>query len=110
MNDTKNVSIALLTITAVLLGLLVMGTMRGNKAYAAAAAVGGRYVMINGQNGTYTDLIYVIDVIDQTINVYAYNRKTHLLDPADQVDLRKAFRTGARGIQPRGRKSPRRGY
>ena len=91
MTDTKNVSIALLTITAVLLGLVLMGTIGENKAYAGAAASAGRYVMINGQNGTYTDLIYVIDVYDQTINVYAYNRKTNRIAPADQVDLRKAF-------------------
>lgn len=91
--DTKNVTIALLTITAVMLGLLVMGTVRENQAYAASPAAAGRYIMITSQFSQYTDLLYIIDVLDQNINVYAYNQQTRRLEPVDQVDLRKAFRT-----------------
>ncbi len=98
--NTKNVTIALLTISAVLLGLVFVGSMNDNQAYAEAAAVGGRYLMINAENGSFTDMIFVIDIFDQTINVYIYNRQTHRLEPADQVDLRKAFRASAAGRIP----------
>ena len=89
-------TIALLTITAVLLGLVLIGSIGENQAYAGAAALGGRYMMVNGEHGTYMDFIYVIDVFDQTLNVYVYNYKTQKLELADQVDLAKAFRTPTR--------------
>ncbi len=103
--NTKNVSIALLTITAVVLGLLLAGIVRENQAYAASPAAGGRYIMITAQYSAYVDLLCVIEVLDQKINVYAYNQKTRGIDPVDQTDLRKAFRT-----VPQSKRKPRRGY
>ena len=93
MKNPQNITIALLAVTAVIMGtMLLSGYMTSpNAAYADTPVKQGDYVMGTGGYTPSTDLLYVIDIASRRLNVYYANINTNALDPIDRVDLDKAF-------------------
>ena len=93
MKNPQNITIALLAVTAVIMGsMLLSGYMASpNAAYADTPIKQGDYILGTGGYTTATDLLYVIDIAARRLNVYYANINTNALDAVDWVDLNKAF-------------------
>jgi len=92
MKNSQNMTIVLLTITAVLLSVMLYQSYSDRTAYAEPSVKQGDYVMGTGAWSASTDLLYVIDVASRQLNVYFANQNTSSLDLINSVDLEKAFR------------------
>lgn len=97
MNNTQNVTICLLAITAAVLGAILWTTNSDNAAYAGMTSEkGGDYILGAGAWSKSTDLIYTIDIAARQLNVYYANPNANggagSVDVIQQMDLEKAFR------------------
>ena len=90
MKDTKNLTIALLCVSATVLATALALLP---SAHADAPVRGGEYIMITGAYSGKTDLLYVIDVAVQKVNTYVFNPQTNELLLRDQFNLRPVFAT-----------------
>ncbi|UCG16893.1 MAG: hypothetical protein JSV19_02430 [Phycisphaerales bacterium] len=87
--DSKNLTIGILSTTAVILlvGLIVIHS-RPQPVYASGVGVqAGDYVMGVGRFDERTEMLYVIDSTVNGMNVYLYDFKSGVLGISDQVDL-----------------------
>lgn len=93
MRDPKNLTIALLCVSATLLAtVLVLLGAAGQPAYADTPVRGGDYIMITGAYSDSTDLLYVLDVATQRINTYVFNPQNNDLILRHQFNLTPVFR------------------
>jgi len=119
MNDAKNITIAMLTLSAVVLSFLLVATIQTNsQAQASSSARFGDYIMSPGLKlDTGLDLVsdpgeaahgdihmqrrapqgsddlFVIDVLAKRLNVYYTDDNRGRLDILDSVDLPQYFQT-----------------
>ncbi len=73
MKDNRNFTIVVLTVTAMILTALLVGTYVGssNEAYASSASVKGfTYVLGSGEWTDVNDVVYVIDVSTRRMGAY----------------------------------------
>ena len=92
MNDTKNVTIAALCVSATILAtVLILMQSSGGPALAATPAAAGEYVMLTGKITRDRELLYVVDLRAQKINAYEFDRRDNVIERKDQLDLKKAF-------------------
>ena len=96
MKDPKNLTIAMLCVSATILVtalVLVPGT---NQARADTPVRGGDYIMVTGSYSGTIDLLYIVDRSQQMLNAYVLNLHRGDLVPKSQVNLKLAFqRAGA---------------
>jgi len=97
MKDMQNVTIVLLLITAVILAVVLIATYQTEPAYADTPTRGGDYILGTGAWSKSRDLVYVIDRATRTINVYAANINTNVIDLVDQQNLERVFRLAETG-------------
>jgi hypothetical protein len=95
MKTTENNFIAILLITAAVLGVLVLGSWQSRTAEAATIdrTMTGDYIMATGSISESTSLLYVIDVSRQRLVVYGTDpssRQVQIVD--DRIDLGRIFR------------------
>ena len=91
MNETRNITIAVLSISAVILAVVLAFAWNTDRSYADASVAAGDYVMFTGQVTAANDLLYVIDRTTFTVNTYEFNSGDGTLRLLDQVDLGKEF-------------------
>ncbi len=95
--DSKNMIIAVLSVTAVVLlctMVLLHGDWRGRDAsvvWADTGDRGGDYILVTGAFGDNDEALYALDGSNDRLNVYQYdpNRKGIVL--YDSVDLNNYF-------------------
>jgi hypothetical protein len=94
MNQTENITIVLLLVSAAVLGaMLVVFHHTGEApAQAAASSRGGEYIMTAGAYSSARDLLYVVDITAQKLNTYTVNINTGAVERVDGTDLTKIFR------------------
>ncbi len=93
MKDSKDITILLLTITAVILGAMLISSLNlQNTAYAGNTPVKqGDYILqVNMISGS-TDLLVITDIATRRMNVYEPNLSNRSIDLLDQVNLEQAF-------------------
>ncbi len=93
MKDSKDITILLLTITAVILGAMLISSLNLQPtAYAGNTSVKqGDYIMqVNKISGS-TDLLVITDIATRRMNVYQPNLSNRSIDLVDQVNLEQAF-------------------
>jgi len=97
MNDSKNITIGLLCVSAAILTtVLILGG--GDQAQGDGVSVsGGEYIMFSGQVTAGTDMLYVVDLTVKKMNAYHFNPMQNVIEMKDQVDLTKVFREPAAG-------------
>ena len=92
MKDATNVTIAVLLVTATLLGVAVWLTGGSNSAVAAQAqSVGSSYILGVGEISSSQDMLYVIDTHTEQLNVYMPSnarRGNEIVLIAGPLDLR----------------------
>jgi hypothetical protein len=97
MKDTQNIAIVLLVISAAILTVLLVGALpeTSRPAFAEASVKQGDYVMVTGQIAGSYDALYVVDIVEQQLNVYWINPESERMEILDTADLERAFRGGA---------------
>lgn len=99
MNDSKNLAIGVLSITATILlvGVILSGLVTTEPAYARGQSDrGGDYIMLTGQFSDSSELIYVTDAAAQRMNLYSYETSTRQFVLWDSIDLKSTFAPGKR--------------
>ena len=92
MNNTQNITLILLSVTAAVLAAMLIGALNSRDAYAGDTADSkGDYVAVPMMWSKNLDLLVVSDVSTRKIIVYAYNQNTKSMDIADTVDLSRVF-------------------
>lgn len=94
MNDSRNLAIGVLSITAtVLLVAVILSTLiTGNEAKAIGQIDrGGDYIVVTGQYTENTELVYVTDAAAQRLNLYCYDTTIRQFVIWDSIDLRTVF-------------------
>ena len=90
-NNSQNIAIIMLTVSALILGAMVLCTVTTEKADAASTSITyGYYTIGTGLGSTNIDLIYIINNQTNVLNVYG---PTHLAkwDILCTVDIKVAF-------------------
>ncbi len=98
MNNTANLKIGVLSITATILlvGLLLSLSWHDNQAHAIGQIDrGGDYLMMTGQFTENSELIYITDAAALRMNSYSWEPPTNELKFWDSIDLSQ-FRGGKR--------------
>ena len=92
MKDSKNVTIALLCVSAAILATVLVLTQVSTPARAEGPVKGGDYIMVTGAYNKNEDLVYIVDIAQQKMNVYHLVIRDRALKLRDQVNLKLAFR------------------
>jgi hypothetical protein len=100
--DARNLTIAVLTVTAAVLtvGLLLVQMLGPQQALAYGQMDrAGDYVVATGQLQNNTEVVYITDGGLGRLNVYLFNRNTRQIDLLDRFDLTAQFQRPARPAQ-----------
>ena len=93
--DSKNLAIALLTVTAAILsvGLTLAIILAPSQTLAASQMDrSGDYVVATGQLQRTTEVVYITDAAIGRLNVYLYDRNRRQIDLLDGFDLTTQLR------------------
>jgi hypothetical protein len=89
-SNAKNISIGVLTITAVILlvGIILVGSTATKPAYAGnVSSYGGDFTVTIGRVTRDAELIYLVDNTTERLLVYGLNRKTGKSAILDKSEL-----------------------
>ena len=91
--DSKNMIITVLSVTAVALfcTLVLMNSSNNSIAWADTVDRGGDYVLITGGFSDNDEALYVVDGLQDRLNVYQYDNNRNSIRLFDQKDLRTYF-------------------
>lgn len=91
MNDNKNLTIGVLTITAtILLAALIITTSLPQPAMALGQLDrGGDYIMVTSQFTENSEVVFVTDAAAKRMIMYSYEPTTRTLTLWDAIDLGK---------------------
>ena len=85
MRDNRNLVIAVLSITAV---VLLVGILVSDRALAIGQLDrGGDYIMLTGQFSNSSELLYITDAAARRLNVYGYNTTNRQFVIWDSINL-----------------------
>jgi len=93
--DSKNLAIALLTVTAAILSVgLTLAIILAPAQTLAASQMdrAGDYVVTTGQLQRSTEVVYITDAAMGRLNVYLYDRNRRQIDLLDGLDLTTRLR------------------
>lgn len=91
MNNNTNTILVLLTITAAILGAILIGSYTAGPAYADVSVKQGDYIMGIVGWKTETQLVYVIDMNVNKMNTYMLNKRSGSVALGETIDLSKIF-------------------
>lgn len=97
MTQPKNISIAVLCVSAVILGTILVLTQLTTPASANTPSIGANYIMFTAKVTINDDALYIIHPATGQMNVYAYNLASDKIDPVDKVKLDQQFKNAAGG-------------
>ncbi len=94
MQDNRNLTIGVLTITAVILlvGILLASNSTSHQAMAIGQIDrGGDYIIVTGQFTLNTELVYVVDAATRRMCAYSYDTTRRRIALWNQQDLKRIF-------------------
>lgn len=92
MRDNLNLSIGILSVTAVILLSAFLLSTAGGRGQALAIGQsdrGGDYVVATGQFTQSSELVYVLDAAVRRLNIYSYDKTRRQLMFWESLDLQK---------------------
>lgn len=91
--DSKNMAIAALSVTAVALlcTLVLVHTSDRSIAWADTVDRGGDYVLVTGGFSGTDEALYVVDGLNDRLNVYQYDQNRNRILLFDRKDLETYF-------------------
>ncbi|HNQ21961.1 MAG TPA: hypothetical protein PKK06_02595 [Phycisphaerae bacterium] len=89
--DSRNITIGVLTITAVILlvGVLTLNVRPEPALAAGMAAQGGDYVLTVGRVTTNDELLYAIDSSANKLVVYRFDGNRRQIEPVQTINLKE---------------------
>lgn len=97
MKDPKNLTIAMLCVSATILVTALVLLPGTNQALADTPASRGDYIMVTGSYSKSIDLLYIVDRSQQQLIAYVLNLHRGDVIPRSQVNLKLAFQRGRAG-------------
>ena len=96
MNDNRNLTIGVLSITAVILFVAVVITTSMPQPAMAFGQLdrGGDYIMVTSQFTENSEVVFVTDAAARRMIMYSYEPTTRTLTLWDAIDLGKALGGG----------------
>ena len=93
MKNTQNITISLLTLSAVILTAMLIGIYcnTSDQADASVTIKQGQYIMSTGTWSSSYELVYIINITTGKMTAYVYNKPTRRLQNLDQTDLNSVF-------------------
>ena len=94
MNDSRNLTIATLGITAtVLIAAVILTSIGGTNMAVASGQLdrGGDYIVVTGQFTENNEVVYITDAAAQRINVYSYEPTNRQFALWDSIDLQRVL-------------------
>jgi hypothetical protein len=95
MTDNKNVTLAVLSVSAAILLTILVTMHLTQPAYAAGATIrGGNYIVTTGAFSDRLDIIYVINTAQQKLNAYVIDYHPgadNQIILQDSINLKQAF-------------------
>ena len=91
MKDPKNLTIAMLCVSAAILATALLLLPAADEARADTPVRGGDYIMVTGAYSSLIDLLYIVDRSQQKLNVYVLDLTQRDLLVKSQVNLKLAF-------------------
>ena len=91
--DSKNMTMAVLSVTAVALfcTLVLMYSSTSSVAWADTVDRGGDYVLATGAFSDSNEALYAIDGLNDLLNVYQYDNNRNRIVLFDQANLQDFF-------------------
>ena len=90
MKDPKNMTIAMLCVSAAILTTVLI-LAGGQPAMADAPVAGGDYIIVTGAYSNNIDLLYIIDRTQQTMNAYVLDLTKGQMLLKSTANLKLAF-------------------
>ena len=94
MKDPKNLTIAMLCVSAAILATVLFLLLAADQARADTPVRGGDYIMVTGAYSGLIDLLYIVDRSQQKLNAYALDLNRRDLLIKSQVNLKLTFQRG----------------
>lgn len=93
MKNTQNITMCLLTVSAVILTAMLVGIYvnTSREADAGISIKQGQYIMCTGTWSKSYDLIYIVNIATGRMSAYVYNRTNRRLENLDKTDLNAVF-------------------
>ena len=92
MKDPKNLTIAMLCVSAAILATALLLLPAADEARADTPVRGGDYIMVTGAYSSLIDLLYVVDRSEQKLNAYVLDLTRGDLLVKSQINLKLTFR------------------
>ena len=93
MKNTQNITISLLTVSAVIMTAMLVGIYvnSSEEADAAISIKQGQYIMCTGTWSSSYDLVYIVNIATGRMSAYVYNKPNRRLQNLDKTDLNAVF-------------------
>jgi hypothetical protein len=104
MTQSKNISIAVLCVSAVILGTILVLTLLTAPAAANTPSIGANYLMFTGRVTGNDDFLYIVQPATGQMKVYTYNSGANKIEWVDKIELDQRFKeaVGGRAKVPAG--------
>jgi hypothetical protein len=93
MTNTKNITIAILCISASIMGAMLF-MLHTTPVAQATETRGGDYIMLTARFTDSQEALYVVDTAQQKLNVYTFGVQRGDLQLRDSLPLARIFGTG----------------
>ena len=97
MKDPKNLTIAMLCVSAAILTTALLLLPGADQARADTPVRGGDYIMVTGAYSSLIDLLYIVDRSQQKLNAYVLDLNRSDLLIKSQINLKLTFQRGRAG-------------
>lgn len=94
MQNNQNLTIGILSVTAVILfvGVVLVTMLNSTPALAIGQSDrGGDYIVLSGQYTQNNEVVYIADAAAKRLNVYSYDATSRDIVMWDSQDLAKVF-------------------
>lgn len=92
--NTKNLTIAILCVSAAIMGAMLV-VLHSTPAAMADQVRGGDYIMVTARFTDSQEALYIVDTAQQKVNVYNFDMVRNNLQLRDSLPLGRVFGTGA---------------
>ena len=95
MTNTRNLTIAILCVSAAIMGAMLL-VLHTPPVAQATEVRGGDYIMLTGHFTDTQEALYVVDTAQQKLNVYTFRTERNELQLRDSLPLARIFGTAAK--------------
>ena len=92
--NTKNLTLAILCVSAAIMGTMLV-VLHTTPVALATEVRGGDYIMVTGRFTDVQEALYVVDTAQQKLNVYNFDMVHNAIQLRDSLPLNRVFSASA---------------